>query len=53
MELDDRGDSVVLYQKDGWVSMEELDLGNYQWSSRPANLEDVFLRLTGRGLREE
>ena len=53
MQLEDRGDSVVLYQKDGWASMEELDLGHYQWSSRPANLEDVFLRLTGRGLREE
>ncbi|MBU2719027.1 ABC transporter ATP-binding protein, partial [Acidithiobacillus ferridurans] len=25
----------------------------YRWIQRPASLEDVFLRLTGRDLREE
>lgn len=51
--LDDRGDSIVVYQKDGLGGLNDLGLDENQLTSRPANLEDVFLRLTGRGLREE
>ena len=51
--LDDRGDSIVVYRKDGLGALNDLGLDENQLTSRPANLEDVFLRLTGRGLREE
>ena len=51
--LDDRGDSIIVYQKDGLGALNDLELAENQLTSRPANLEDVFLRLTGRGLREE
>jgi len=51
--LYDRGDSIVVYQKDGLGALNDLELSENQLTSRPANLEDVFLRLTGRGLREE
>lgn len=53
VDLDDRGDSIVVYQKNGPGILDDLDLGQNRLTSRPANLEDVFLRLTGRGLREE
>ncbi|MDA0735189.1 MAG: ABC transporter ATP-binding protein [Chloroflexi bacterium] len=52
-DLDDRGDSIVIYQKGGQGMLDDLDLGQNRLTSRPANLEDVFLKLTGRGLREE
>ena len=53
LESEDRGDSIVVYQKNGQRMLDDLDLGRYRVTSRSANLEDVFLRLTGRGLREE
>ena len=53
VNLEDRGDSIVVYQKEGLGVLDDLDLGHNRLTSRPANLEDVFLRLTGRGLRGE
>ena len=50
--IEDRADSVLVYPRNGSLSMEDLPLDNYQVTRRPGNLEDVFLRLTGRGLRE-
>ncbi len=50
--IEDRADSVLVYPRNGSLSMEELPIDGYQVTRRPGNLEDVFLRLTGRGLRE-
>jgi lipooligosaccharide transport system ATP-binding protein len=47
------GDTLYFYCRDGQGLMRkliELDLHNYL--TRPATLEDVFLKLTGRGLIE-
>ncbi len=47
------GDTLYLYCRDGQPLMRklgELDLHNYL--NRPATLEDVFLKFTGRGLGE-
>jgi lipooligosaccharide transport system ATP-binding protein len=47
------GDTLYFYCRDGHDLMKklvELDLHNYL--TRPATLEDVFLKLTGRGLIE-
>jgi len=47
------GDTLYFYCRDGqdlMKSLIELDLPNYL--TRPATLEDVFLKLTGRGLIE-
>ncbi len=47
------GDTLFFYCRDGHDMMKklvELDLANYL--TRPASLEDVFLKLTGRGLIE-
>lgn len=53
LRVEDRADSVLIYPQNGVASMDNLDLDGYQITRRPGNLEDVFLRLTGRGLREE
>ena len=53
LHFEDRGDSIFLYGENGAVSPEDVNLDGYQVVQRPGNLEDVFLRLTGRGLREE
>ena len=53
LKYDDHGDSLILYGQNGSIH-ESIGLdGRYQIINRPGNLEDVFLRLTGRGLREE
>ncbi len=52
-EADDLGDSVQVYVNDPKQLFEKLDHPETQVRlHRPANLEDVFLRLTGRNLRE-
>ena len=51
--VEDRADSVLIYSDNGALSLEHVDLDGYQVTHRPADLEDVFLKLTGRGLREE
>lgn len=53
LRVEDRADSVLIYPQNGVASIDGLDLDGYQTTRRPGNLEDVFLRLTGRGLREE
>ena len=52
-DLEDRGHSVLLYGDGGRLLQERGTLEGYQVTLRPGNLEDVFLRLTGRGLRED
>lgn len=51
-ELDHWGDSIIVYHRNGSGIPPDLDLGSRPVTTRPGNLEDVFLRLTGRGLRE-
>ena len=53
LDFEDRGDTVFLYRENGALSGQALELDGHQVTRRPGNLEDVFLRLTGRGLREE
>ena len=52
VDFQDRWDSVFLHGGDGVTSLDG-DLDGYPVVRRPANLEDVFLWLTGRGLRDE
>ena len=51
--IEDRADSLLLYPQNGALSIDGLDLDRFQVTRRPGNLEDAFLRLTGRGLRED
>lgn len=51
LEMEDRGDAVLLYGVNG-SSQSPIDLDDYDVIRRPGNLEDVFLRLRGRELRE-
>ena len=53
LRVEDRADSVLIYADNGSRPVETLELGGFQVTRRPGNLEDVFLTLTGRGLREE
>ena len=53
LDLEDGGDTLFVYVHDGAMPPELADLDGHQVVRRPGNLEDVFLRLTGRGLREE
>ena len=55
VDFDDRGYSVFLFGGIGRrpPDVEDLDINGHQIIRRPGNLEDVFLKLTGRGLREE
>ena len=47
------GDTLYLYCKSGAAVMDRLlDSGRRNFLRRPATLEDLFLRLTGRELRE-
>ena len=53
LDMEDWGNSVFLYGENGALSETGAELAGYEVIQRPGNLEDVFLRLTGRGLREE
>ena len=53
LELEDRGDSIVVYRGNGADALDGLNRCKYNSTRRPGNLEDVFLKLTGRDLREE
>ena len=53
LRFEDGGDSVLVYGDGNVISEAAVSLDGHQVVRRPANLEDVFLRLTGRGLREE
>lgn len=52
IESDGTDDSMILYGDDGRFSDAEDLLDGAAIIRRPGNLEDVFLRLTGRGLRD-
>ncbi len=48
------GDTLICYGQHLQVVMDHFAHNpDYRWLQRPASLEDVFLRLTGRNLREE
>ena len=51
--FEDRGDSLFFYGNQVNGLEQDTVYAGHQLVRRPANLEDVFLRLTGRGLREE
>ena len=53
IEYEEGGESVFLYGEIDSPAVDGSSLDGYQVIRRPGNLEDVFLRLTGRGLREE
>lgn len=50
-DSEDIGDSLLVYTEDAKTFVEAVPTST-QYLHRPANLEDVFLRLTGRALRE-
>lgn len=53
IDCEDVGDSVLFYvTEQGTPSFRKTIPHDAQYLHRPAHLEDVFLRLTGRGLRE-
>ena len=51
--LEERGDAVLVFGDVGTLDYAEWEAEQLQVTRRPTNLEDVFLHLTGRGLREE
>ena len=53
LRFEDGGDSVLVYGDGNVMSEAAVSLDGHQVVRRAANLEDVFFRLTGRGLREE
>ena len=53
LTFEDAGDTVSVFDNGGELSLDGNGLAGQEVVSRPANLEDVFLRLTGRDLREE
>jgi lipooligosaccharide transport system ATP-binding protein len=53
LQYEDTGNSISIYSTNGTSSDAEAMLSGYDLFWRPANLEDVFLRLTGRGLRSD
>ena len=52
MEFEYGGDSLYFYGENGAGLRDNASLNGYEIIQRPGNLEDLFLRLTGRGLRE-
>jgi lipooligosaccharide transport system ATP-binding protein len=51
--LEERGDAVLVFGDVGNLDSADWEQEQLQVTRRPTNLEDVFLHLTGRGLREE
>ena len=52
MEFEYGGDSLYFYGENSAALNENANLNGYEMFRRPGNLEDLFLRLTCRGLRE-
>ena len=52
LEFEYGGDSLYFYGDNSAGLNENSSLNGYEIFQRPGNLEDLFLRLTGRGLRE-
>ena len=53
LTFEDAGDTISVFDNGAELTLDGDGLAGRQVISRPANLEDGFLRLTGRGLREE
>jgi len=53
VEVEETGDGVMLFGEDGRLAKVESALDGMPVTRRPGNLEDVFLRLTGRVLRDQ
>ena len=53
VEVEETGDGVMLFGEDGRLAKVESALDGMLVTRRPGNLEDVFLRLTGRVLRDQ
>jgi len=53
IHLEQRGDALLGYGELAPLDYDQLVGDQCELTRRPANLEDVFLHLTGRGLREE
>jgi lipooligosaccharide transport system ATP-binding protein len=51
-KIERAGDTLYLYAKKECRHIEALLKKSRGWLRRPANLEDLFIRLTGRSLRE-
>lgn len=51
LQPEDGGERIMVYGS--VASLSEKELGPVKVLHRPGNLEDVFLRLTGRGLQED
>ncbi len=53
LPTEEAGDTIYVFTQDGSILREELQVEGLPMIYRNATLEDVFLRLTGRGSREE
>jgi lipooligosaccharide transport system ATP-binding protein len=53
LRVEAAGTALLVFSPDGDALERELTMEGLQALHRPGNLEDVFLRLTGRGLEEE
>jgi len=53
MEVEEHGDTIYMFSPNEQDDSRISELAAEQITVRAANLEDVFLRLTGRDLREE
>lgn len=53
MQVEEHGDTLYMFSPNGAANSVARELEEEQVVVRAANLEDVFLRLTGRELREE
>ena len=45
-------DKLYIYTKEECTHLEKMLADTRSWLRRPANLEDLFIQLTGRSLRE-
>ncbi len=52
VNIEDIGDTLYVFSSDGGSLRQRFDLSSEKIVYRQATLEDVFLRLTGRGLQE-
>ncbi len=51
-EIERANDKLYVYTREECDRLEKLLAGKRDWLRRPANLEDLFIQLTGRSLRE-
>ncbi|MFN2366939.1 MAG: ATP-binding cassette domain-containing protein [Desulfurivibrionaceae bacterium] len=51
-EIERANDKLYVYTREECDRLEKLLAGKSDWLRRPANLEDLFIQLTGRSLRE-